>query len=606
MSGLIHSRSLPFLKSCFAILLALLVVLPAAARRHRGPSQPGDIPHVTAEKSGSVPTHSGLRLRASSDLANFHVFTDATNEVRFRIRIVADARQPGATDVAKRYLVTARATDAGVQILGQLNSRDARANVRVDCEIHVPRKYSLELSTSAGNIDAQDIDGKVVLVTGGGNITAGQIGDLSGQDDSFSAHLETQGGHIVVGDVAGDLHASTEGGHITAGDIGGDAELRTGGGNIRVGSIGGDAQVETGGGNILIGSADGDVTASTGGGQISFGEVSGSLHARTGGGAIRIVRSNGPTQLESSHGSIMLTDAECPLRATTSFGTITAWISPGGPDSDDDNGSATDRPVRHVIAPSELDSMQGDIVVYLPRGLSVSIDAIVAQGGLSHIVADPDIPIKISYPGASGAGPVRAECEMNGGGEVPHLRALSGNIILKLSDAQSAFRNAAQEMDQLREQIDAQTRMLAQPDSQSPMDVPSPPEAGAPPEPPAPPTQAEPEQVPSRFDAIEDRLEELFWGGIEVDPDEQQKKLVHKVEAVYPDFARQAGIEGTVVLSLEIGKDGAVQGMKVLSGEPELAQAAMDAVEHWRYAPTLVNGRPVNVLTSVSIEFHLK
>jgi periplasmic protein TonB len=49
-----------------------------------------------------------------------------------------------------------------------------------------------------------------------------------------------------------------------------------------------------------------------------------------------------------------------------------------------------------------------------------------------------------------------------------------------------------------------------------------------------------------------------------------------------------------------------VQGMKVLSGEPELAQAAMDAVEHWRYAPTLVNGRPVNVLTSVSIEFHLK
>ena len=78
------------------------------------------------------------------------------------------------------------------------------------------------------------------------------------------------------------------------------------------------------------------------------------------------------------------------------------------------------------------------------------------------------------------------------------------------------------------------------------------------------------------------------------------------MEAVYPDVARQAGVEGTVVLNLVIGKDGAVQGVKLLSGDPVLAQAAMDAVEHWRYAPTIVDGRPVNVLTSVSIEFHLQ
>ena len=405
--------------------------------------------------------------------------------------------------------------------------------------IHVPRNYSLEISTRAGNIDTQDIDGKVVLVTGGGNVTTGNIGHpVGGEDESLSARLETQGGHIVVGNVAGGLRAATEGGHITAGDIGGEAELHTGGGHIRVGSIGGDAQVETGGGNILIGRASGDVFASTGGGQVSFGEVSGSLHARTGGGAIRIARSTGPTLVESSHGSIMLTDAECPLRASTSLGTITAWIAA---DSGEGNGSTTEREGRHGIGPSELDSTQGDIVVYLPRELSVTIDAIVAQGGLSHIVADPDIPIKISYPGASGTGPVRAECEMNGGGELLHLRVLSGNIILKLSDAQAALRIAAQEMDQLREQMDAQTRMLAQSDSEAPMGFLPPPELPQPPEPPQPPPA--PEQFQSRFDQFADRLEELFWGGIEVDSDTQQKKLVHKVEAEYPDVARQAGIE---------------------------------------------------------------
>ena len=582
-----------FRNGCLGILLAAAGMLPAGAHERRGASQPGDIPRLTAERSGSVPTRDGLRLRATSDLANFHVFTDASGEVRYRVRIAADARPASATEVVKRYIVTARATEAGIQFESRLDPRDARASVRVDCEIHVPRNYSLEISTRAGNIDTQDINGKVVLVTGGGNITTGKIGHSAGEDEeSLSARLETQGGHIVVGNVAGGLRATTEGGHITAGDIGGEAELHTGGGHIRVGSIGGDAQVETGGGNILIGRAGGDVFASTVGGQVSFGEVSGSLHARTGGGAIRIARSTGPTLVESSHGSIMLTDAEGPLRASTSFGTITAWIA------------EAERTGRRGVAPSELDSTQGDIIVYLPRELSVTIDAIVAQGGLSHIVADPDIPIKISYPGVSGSGPVRAECEMNGGGELLHLRVLSGNIILKLSDAQAAFRTAAQEMDQLREQMEAQTRMLAQSDSEAPMGFPPPPELPQPPEPLQPP--AAPEQFQSRFDQLTDRVEEFFWGGIEVDSDTQQKKLVHKVEAVYPDLARQAGIEGTVVLRLEIDKDGTVRGMKVLSGEPVLAQAAMDAVEHWRYAPTVLNGRPVNVLTSVSIEFHLK
>ena len=86
-----HSRIFPFCESAVAILLVCIGTLPAAARKHRSTGQPGDIARVTTERSGSVATRSGLRLRVSSDLANFHVFTDSTNEVRYRIRIAVDA-----------------------------------------------------------------------------------------------------------------------------------------------------------------------------------------------------------------------------------------------------------------------------------------------------------------------------------------------------------------------------------------------------------------------------------------------------------------------------------------------------------------------------------
>jgi len=605
MFKLLHRRRNILRIGSPAILLASLAATPAVGRGHHGSDHAADIPRVALEKTGSVSTRRGRSLRATSDLGDFHIFTDASGEVRYRIRIAADSRLEDAPEVVNRYVVSARATETGVVILGHLNPRDERANVRVDWEIHVPKSYAIEISTGAGNIETQDIDGKVVLMTGGGNITAGRVGNSQGGgEESPSAHLETEGGHVVVGDVAGDLHASTEGGHITAGDVGGDAELHTGGGHIRVGSIAGDAQVETGGGNILVERAGGEVVATTGGGQISFGEVSGSIRARTAGGAIRIARATGPTEVESNRGSIVLTAAEGPLHASTTLGTITAWILPSGASSDDESATARGKLGRRVEMPSELDSAQGDIVVYLPRALGITIDASVVQGGSSHIVADPDIPIKVSYLGAGNIGPVHAECEMNGGGELLRLRAISGNIILKLSDAETAIRIAEQQMEQLRQQMDSQAGFLAQTMGPgAPTDV-SPPAISGPPEPPEPPPA--PEEFASRFDEFADRLEELFWGGVEVDPETQQKKLVQNVEAVYPDVARQAGIEGSVVLRLVIGKDGAVQGMKVISGEPVLAQAAMDAVEHWRYSPTLVEGRPVNVLTTVSIEFHLK
>ena len=81
--------------------------------------------------------------------------------------------------------------------------------------------------------------------------------------------------------------------------------------------------------------------------------------------------------------------------------------------------------------------------------------------------------------------------------------------------------------------------------------------------------------------------------------------LIHRVEPEYPADARQRNIHGAVVLDVQIGPDGSVQDVKVLSGPPELAQSSIDAVKQWRFKPRLVNGSPVPMQTNVTLNFKL-
>ncbi len=82
-------------------------------------------------------------------------------------------------------------------------------------------------------------------------------------------------------------------------------------------------------------------------------------------------------------------------------------------------------------------------------------------------------------------------------------------------------------------------------------------------------------------------------------------KLVHKVPPKYPEEAKNARIQGTVRLEAVIGKDGAIQEVKVLSGDPVLAHAAASAVRKWRYRPTELNGHAVEVSTEIDVNFTL-
>jgi len=86
----------------------------------------------------------------------------------------------------------------------------------------------------------------------------------------------------------------------------------------------------------------------------------------------------------------------------------------------------------------------------------------------------------------------------------------------------------------------------------------------------------------------------------------QQANLITQIRPVYPPLAKQARIQGTVELSAIIGKDGRVQDLKLVRGHPLLVSAAVEAVKNWVYRPTMLNGEPVEVATTIDVNFTLQ
>jgi TonB family protein len=92
---------------------------------------------------------------------------------------------------------------------------------------------------------------------------------------------------------------------------------------------------------------------------------------------------------------------------------------------------------------------------------------------------------------------------------------------------------------------------------------------------------------------------------LEVSSDAVQALLIKRVAPLYPPLARQARIQGTVVLNIVINKSGEVRDLQLYSGHPILAPAAIQAVKQWRYRPYEQNGQPVEIKTTVQVNFTL-
>src|SRR6266567_3666776 len=557
------------------------VALPA-----ENPGEPGS-QHTSAVRNGVLETKDGLTLKLTADLGSVNIVpleAGAAPLVRYTVHIETDARGNAAQQLLENYSLKAKSTYGGAEIIGVLPpqaARSADAQFWVQFEVAVPRGYSVEVNTGAGDITTADIGGTASLRTQGGNIKTGRIGGSGLRDASRGrsvARLDTQGGHIQVLDVAGDLTAFTAGGHVNVGNIAGDASLRTGGGHIRAGQIGGRAELETVGGNITVAHAENFVNVRTGGGQIDFGEVRGSVRAQTGGGGIRVMYVSGPMEVEASGGSICLTRVAGALQAATSGGTITAWINPDPPSG----GGAV-----RLGGASQLASGNGDIVVFLPRNLAANIDATVTTGGLRHIEADPALHLTVQSSNA-GTGPVHAIAVLNGGGAPLKLHTSAGKIRLQFLDSETALRESL-----MREQKERINQRL-QECHLKPVKIDRGPVAA-------------PEPGP-KTDWLESwlaNLEVAFTGGLHEDPDDFQKRLTYFPKPSYPALAQRAGIQGIVKVQVRVTKDGRVEVQKILEGEPALADAAVAAMKRWQAKPAWINGKKVEVISTVKFDFQL-
>ncbi|HEX4643507.1 MAG TPA: DUF4097 family beta strand repeat-containing protein, partial [Candidatus Acidoferrales bacterium] len=326
---------------------AILVEDPAGF----GPSE--NFPNISAEKSGTIRANEGGTLRLHVELGNIRVVTDERTQISYRAILVADSRDPGAETFLRQFNFTARKTSSGAAIAANVPWQGLRGRFRATIEVHIPRAFNLEITSGGGNIEVQDIDGTIALASAGGNISVGRVGKVRVPADTRDgaartksdrlkpvlpgARIETQGGQISVGDVAGTLRATTAGGPILTGNIDGDAILRTGGGQIFTGRIAGQATLDSGGGNIQIESAGAGVTA------------------------------------DAAGGGLVLRQAEAPLRVTASSGGLTVWLNAAAANGASQTGAATSRQT------SQLTSTGGVLVLYLPRKLAATIDARIEQ-----------------------------------------------------------------------------------------------------------------------------------------------------------------------------------------------------------------------------------
>ena len=85
----------------------------------------------------------------------------------------------------------------------------------------------------------------------------------------------------------------------------------------------------------------------------------------------------------------------------------------------------------------------------------------------------------------------------------------------------------------------------------------------------------------------------------------QASRLILKVDPVYPQLARIAHIEGTVIAEALITASGTIDSLRIISGNPLFFQSVMDAVKQWRYQPTLLSGEPIDVITTITVNFKL-
>jgi DUF4097 and DUF4098 domain-containing protein YvlB len=272
----------------------------------------------------------GGTLRLEGAIGNIRIVTGGTG-VALEITRKADGSK--SEEILREHKITFAQQGNDVVIDSDVPDRRNSFfswdhDYEVQWNIRVPDRYNLDVETSGGWIEIDDINGAVEANSSGGSITTGRIGG--------EGEIRTSGGSITVGGATARLVAHTSGGSITVGDTSGEVEVKTSGGSITLARTGGDVTARTSGGNIRIADAVGAVSAHTSGGSIHATmsrQPNAQSSLKTSGGSV--VVSLAPSiavdlDAEASGGGVS-SDVPVTVRGTQDDGSIRGQINGGGP-----------------------------------------------------------------------------------------------------------------------------------------------------------------------------------------------------------------------------------------------------------------------------------
>ncbi len=422
-------------KSLFAPLCAIFFVLPLAGLDvpvHRGAMVNHQLTwEQRLEFEAQVKEGARLVLRADSGAVSINPTSGDKVSCTVTLRAYTSDEAEARRLFDNFKLNTGSVDGSGVYLTSQSRSGAKReSKLRVQFEIAVPQRFNVDVETQGGDIKVEaplegkveaPLEGEARLTTAGGDVRSG---DINGP-----VRVETAGGNIELGKIGGDLTARTAGGSIHVGDTKGNVVLETSGGEIVTGAVAGALRAETAGGDVVVGGADGPLVARTAGGQIQVGPTRGSVRVETAGGSIHLQGARGRVVAETAGGSIDLLKMEGAVHATTSAGRILAEL----------NGN------KKTFGPSQLETSLGDVYVYLPDSLPLTIDAAIdsAAGRKIH----SDFPLDIQGDKEElGPTTISGHGTLNGGGDVLRIRTIAGNIEIRKID-EASLRDMQQRLD---------------------------------------------------------------------------------------------------------------------------------------------------------------
>lgn len=362
----------------------------------------------------TIPVAPGGRLTLRANAGSIHISPGADNEVRCLIDLFSYNHNPQrAARCLQRYKVKAERVGNGALIETVAGCPNGPGPVSARLEVNVPLKFNVDVKTQGGNIAVERLNGEVRADTAGGDIRAG---DVLGP-----VWVSTAGGVISLGNVGESVFAHSAGGGIRIGNVNGGATLDTSGGGIMTGVVNGPVTAHTAGGDILMQAASGPVVVETAGGQIRLGECGNTVQASTAGGNIEVGGSRGDVRAQSSGGNITLLKLMGPVNAETTAGRILAQIAAS----------------RHTFGPSRLQTQVGDVDVFIPPALPVTVKAVINLAMGHRIVSDFPFTAP-SNDRRAAFGPETVRLLLNGGGSALNIQASMGNIQIRRLDPSAA------------------------------------------------------------------------------------------------------------------------------------------------------------------------